>query len=199
MRPPDIPGWQLGDELGRGGFATVWEGRRGDERAAIKVSRLGTAAARLRFAREAEAMRRVRAPAAPALFDAGEQAGLPYLVMERIGGETLAALLASRTSPPSLPWVRAIASAMVARIAAVHRAGLVHADIKPGNLRVDPAGPDVRLLDFGLAVPPGAGGVIGGTPRYAAPEQIRGETVAPATDVYGFGLILYEMLAGRSP
>lgn len=199
MGPPDIPGWKLEAELGRGGFATVWEGRRGAERSAVKVSRLATAVARRRFAREAEAMRRVRAPAAPALIDAGEIGGLAYLVMERIGGETLASLLASRSSPPSLPWVGAVSSGILFHLAAVHRADLVHADLKPGNLRVDRAGTEVRLLDFGLAVPPGTGGAIGGTPRYAAPEQIRGESITAATDVYGFGLILYEMLAGRSP
>jgi tetratricopeptide (TPR) repeat protein len=187
--PPAIPGYAVEAFLGRGGFADVWAAGDG----AIKVGRTATAAAIERIEREADVLADLGSPAAPALIDRGRLGtGQPYLIMERIAGEPFADVLAA-AAPAATARAAAIGEGLFAALARVHRGGWIHGDLKPENLRL--AGEQVRILDFGLAVRPGAIGGAG-TPEYASPEQLRGEPLSPASDVWAAGLILYELLAG---
>lgn len=171
--------------------------------------------ARRRFSLEAEACYRAASPYCVVLHDYDvTPKGEPYLVTEYLTGISLSDVLAiSRPLEPR----RAVAIAAQAStgLSAIHRAGFVHRDIKPGNLMVDrDADTDeevVKIIDFGLVKRVGAGRppadaedltraeVRLGSPRYMAPEQIRGEPVGPTTDVYALGIVLFEMLMGRPP
>jgi len=175
-----------------------------------------------RFQREAEALGRLRHPHIVDVTDSGIDpgTGAPYLVMELLDGVPLAELC--RTAGP-LPLERAlpILDAIAAAVDAAHEQGILHRDLKPGNILLcgrDVAAPVVKVLDFGLAeiagaplLSPGpssgaeadgrltATGDLLGTPLYVAPEVIRGARTGRASDLYSFGVIVYEMLAGRPP
>ena len=175
-----------------------------------------------RFQREAEALGRLRHPHIVDVTDSGIDpgTGAPYLVMELLDGVPLAELC--RTAGP-LPLERAlpILDAIAAAVDAAHEQGILHRDLKPGNILLcgrDVAAPVVKVLDFGLAeiagaplLSPGpssgaeadgrltATGDLLGTPLYVAPEVIRGTRACRASDLYSFGVIVYEMLAGRPP
>ncbi|MEZ4312567.1 MAG: serine/threonine-protein kinase [Polyangiaceae bacterium] len=199
-RAPAIGGYVLGALLGRGGFATVWEAapEGGGAGLAIKVAHGDGGVIVERFRAEAEAMAAIGAPAVPRLVASGRtESGRPYLVMERLAGETLEARLSTLARPPSLDVVARAAQGILAALARVHDAGLVHRDVKPANVFF--AEPDGRavLLDLGLVktaaarsapaqgdLPPQADGptrtgVAVGTPDYMAPEQIRAARSAP--------------------
>jgi serine/threonine-protein kinase len=124
---------------------------------------------------------------------------MPYIVMEMVSGDTLAARLAG----PGLEWpgAAAVCADVAAAMAAAHARGLVHRDIKPGNIMLSEAG--VKVVDFGLAAPcgtdPAVDGQLWGTPAYLAPEQLDSGQAVPAGDVYAFGVLLYECFAGRPP
>ncbi len=189
---PQVPGFALdGAPLGSGGFATTWPAVRiaDRRRAAVKVGRVPSLAAAARLAREAEALARVGPPVVPELFGHGGTGdGRAFLAMERIDGALLSELMGL---PQLLVPGRAgrIAGLLCNAVAAIHRAGEVHRDLKPENLFFTDRA--VRVIDFGV------GG--GGTPEYAAPEQMRGgESGAPA-DVYAVGAIVYELVTGRPP
>ncbi|MBI4864156.1 MAG: serine/threonine-protein kinase PknK, partial [Candidatus Riflebacteria bacterium] len=143
------------------------------------------------------------------LYDAGVADGHPFLVMELIRGPTLSQRLA-QGRPTQLEAIR-IAADILRAVQAAHSRGIVHRDLKPSNVFLDDTG-RAKVADFGLALmagkdavqtdaPPGAEGttepVLAGTPGYMAPEQIRGQPVGPATDIYATGVILHEMLTGR--
>ncbi len=123
----------------------------------------------------------------------------PYVVMELVEGRSLDDLLAGR----SLPWQAAarICAQVAAALAAAHARGVVHRDVKPGNVMVTPAG--AKLVDFGISAAAGAvdeaDGEVLGTPAYLAPERLDGGPVRVASDVYALGLLLYRALAGRLP
>jgi hypothetical protein len=158
-----------------------------------------------RFQHEARAAARIWHPNVCPIFDVGEHDGLPYVVMAIVEGETLAALLA-RQGPLGVDQAIALALQLLDALAAVHARNVVHRDIKPGNILLDPAGRAV-LTDFGLArLAPDtehltSEGIIVGTPAYMAPEQAAGQPhqVGPPTDVYSLGVVLYRMLTGRLP
>ena len=202
--------YRLGRPLGAGGMARVFEAR--DERlerwVAIKLVALeGMAAAdRRRFLAEARAGASFAHPHAVAVYDVGADAdaGWVYLVMEVIDGPTLADVVADHGAFEPAEAV-AIVTGLLDALAAAHVAGLVHRDVKPGNVLLGSDGA-IKLADFGIAKRLGHGsddltaaGQFVGTPRYLAPEQLVGEPATPASDVYGVGVVLFELLTGRPP
>ncbi|WP_052434515.1 protein kinase domain-containing protein [Streptacidiphilus melanogenes] len=201
--------YELHEPLGTGGMATVWRGvdRVLERPVAVKVLSEGLAEdSRFaeRFAREARHAASLAHPAIVTVFDTGEdESGTPYLVMELVDGRTLAELL-ERT--PRLPVERAvaIASAVCEALQIAHAAGLVHRDIKPGNIMVADGG-QVKVVDFGIAKAgndaaqlTGTGSVLG-TAAYLAPEQATASGVDGRADLYALGCVLVEMLTGRPP
>lgn len=203
-------------KLGEGGMGEVYRAR--DERlardVAIKVlaaHSAGSARARERFTREAQAVAALQHPNICTIYDVGETAdGQAYIVMELLQGETLQQRIAH--GPMDLPAVLEIGAALADALQAAHAAGIVHRDIKPGNVLLTSRGP--KILDFGLVkadprLLPGEAaevetralltdaGMAVGTVAYMSPEQLRGEEVDSRTDLFSLGLVLYEMAAGR--
>ncbi len=160
------------------------------------------AAARERFAREARAAGRLSHPGIVTVFDVGESDGVPYLAMEYLEGKTLDAFTTPETRLPLPEVVALVAQAADALHFAHGRAGIVHRDIKPGNiLRVAPG--RVKILDFGLAKTPLTSmtqdGTVLGTPSYMAPEQVRGGAVDGRADLFSLGVVLFELVTGQKP
>jgi eukaryotic-like serine/threonine-protein kinase len=159
-------------------------------------------ATRQRFTREALASARLSSdPAIVTIFDVGEWEGRPFIVMEYLGGGSLEERLSGKKPPPSqaLAWLEQAARALDA----AHQQGIVHRDVKPGNLLLDEAG-DVHVADFGIASATGmdsltVAGTILGTAGYLSPEQAQGDRATPASDRYGLGVVGFELLAGRRP
>jgi tRNA A-37 threonylcarbamoyl transferase component Bud32 len=195
--------------LGRGGMAEVYEGV--DERlgrpVAVKVLRSGLrrrSELRERFEQEARSAARLSHPNVVAVYDTGEDEGAPYLVMERLPGETLADRLADGPVDPE--WLRRVAGDVLGALGAAHAAGVVHRDVKPGNILIGEDG-CAKVADFGIAktAEEAAGGdttatgMLLGTPAYLAPERVDGSPATPASDLYSLGVVLYEALAGRKP
>lgn len=212
--PAHLDEYELGALLGRGGMGSVFRARDTllDREVAVKLlPRASTEAAQQRFLVEARAVARIRHPNVVGVHRfaiAGEQ---PYIVYDLVEGRTLAEL----ARPVPWPKVVAIAVGITRGLAAAHAEGVLHRDIKPANLMLD-RHDDVIVVDFGLAkVGEEAGGTSGeapssgdsltapgttmGTPRYMAPESWRGETATARTDLYSFGVTLYELLAARTP
>ena len=200
--------YRLGALLGAGGMARVVAAHdlRLDRRVAIKLAPASgiDRAGRERFVREARSSAGFSHPNAVAVFDAGEADGHLYLVMELVDGPSLAARLAEH-GPLDIDEALTITSAVLAALGAAHAAGIVHRDVKPGNILLGPGGA-VKLADFGIAKRLGdisadltGTGQFIGTPKYLAPEQVVGEPVTPATDLYAVGVVLFEMLAGHPP
>ena len=161
------------------------------------------AAIRGRFTREALAVARLsNAPHTVTIFDVGEHEGRPYIVMEHLGGGSLADRLEREGTPPlsrSLEWLAQAAAALDA----AHAAGIVHRDVKPGNLLLDDAD-RVKVADFGVASAADLGsfteaGTVVGTAGYLAPEQARGERATPASDRYALAVLAFELLTGKRP
>jgi hypothetical protein len=158
----------------------------------------------VRFEREARVLAALNHPHIGVVYGLEEADGLKALVMELVEGEDLAARLRQRSLPldEALDVARQVAEAL----AAAHAQGIVHRDLKPANIKRRPDG-QVKVLDFGLAkalVWPDAvsatqTGVIGGTPAYMSPEQVRGEEVDTQSDIWSFGVVLFELLTGVSP
>lgn len=194
--------------LGDGGMASVHLARDEelDRRVAVKILHARLASDdtfRERFLREARLAASLSHPNVVQVFDAGrDHAGHPYIVMECVDGETLAAELARRGRLP-VDRVLALGRQACAGLAEAHAAGLVHRDVKPHNLLVRPDG-TLKVADFGIARAAAAAGLtqtgaVLGTAAYLAPEQAAGEEVTPAADVYALGAVLYEALSGRTP
>jgi len=193
------------EAIGHGGMGVVYKARHrrlGRFEAVKMIAGSGTPRDRERFRFEAEAAATLDHPNIVKVYGVGERDGQPYLAMEWIDGQTLAAALPELRRDP-----RAVAGvvAKVARaIQHAHRRGILHRDLKPANVMLDAAG-EPHVLDFGLARrldTEGSQSVAGvaGTPQYMAPEQARGERgLTTAVDVYGLGAILYEALTGRPP
>ncbi len=206
---PPVEGYEVEAVLGRGGMGIVFRARhvRLKRPVALKMLLAGAYAApheRARFQREAEAVAGLRHPNIVQVYDVGDCDGRPYFTMEYVEGGSLAHQLAGVPQP-----AREASQLVVTLAAAVHAAharGIVHRDLKPGNVLLADDGTP-KVTDFGLArrQDDGAGlthpGDALGTPSYMAPEQARGrpDSVGPATDIYGLGAILYELLTGRPP
>jgi len=160
----------------------------------------GDEAARLRFQREARSAAQLNHPNIITVYDFGEEQGMAYMAMELLEGQDLRQLLAQGTLV-SLDDKLAIMAQILDGLAFAHGKGVVHRDLKPGNVRVLPSG-QVKIMDFGLArrAEDGAAtGALMGTPYYMAPERVKGERATTRSDVFSLGAMLYEILAGRRP
>ena len=200
--------YALNEVVGAGGAAKVYraDDRTLDRVVAVKllddaIARSADPGGRDRFLHEAKSAARFQHPNLVMVYDAGEDAGDLFLVMEYVEGRTLADLIAERAPLPVGEAV-SIATQILRGLAAVHTHGTIHRDIKPANVLVDADG-RVRLADFGIAkrlddidAAITAFGLLVGTPHYLAPEQATGMPLSPATDVYQLGLVLHEMLTG---
>jgi eukaryotic-like serine/threonine-protein kinase len=205
--------YELGDVLGYGGMAEVLRGRdiRLGRDIAVKTLRVDLArepSFQARFRREAQSAASLNHPAIVAVYDTGESTldgvHVPYIVMEYVDGRTLRDLL--KTERHIMP-TRAleITAQVLSALDYSHRNGIIHRDIKPGNVMLTRAG-DVKVMDFGIAralaessaTVTQTAAVIG-TAQYLSPEQARGEPVDPRSDVYSTGCLLYELLTGTPP
>lgn len=219
MSEPQLLGgrYQLSEVIGHGGMAEVYSGTdiRLGRPVAVKVLRADLARDRsflMRFEREAQAAAALNHPNIVSVYDTGEdivEDGLvttrvPWIVMERIEGQTLRQIVASGrrlTAERALD----ITSGILAALDYSHRHGIVHRDIKPANVMVTPSG-DVKVMDFGIAraLADASATVthtsaVLGTAQYLSPEQARGEIVDARSDLYSCAALLYELLTGRPP
>ncbi len=201
LRSGDVIGrFELIRELGRGGFGVVWEARDRelDRRVAFKLVRPGEQRdlREERLLREAEAAARLSHPNIVSIFDVGRSEHGPYLVLELLQGKTLEKSLVQGALP--VREVLRIAVELAKGLAHAHAQGVVHRDLKPGNVFLC-EDRQVKVLDFGMAYAFGRRKVQGGTPAYMAPEQCEGAPEDERTDVFALGVILYEMLTGKLP
>ena len=210
--------YELREVIGRGGMAEVRLGydTRLSRMIAIKLLRsdiAGDATFQARFRREAQSAAALNHPAIVAVYDSGEEeltlpngavAKVPYIVMEYVEGHTVRELLGEGDAVP-IPEAVEIASGVLDALEYSHRAGIVHRDIKPGNIMLTSTGA-VKVMDFGIAraIEDSAATVtqthaVVGTAQYLSPEQARGELVDARTDLYSTGCLLYELLTGQPP
>jgi tetratricopeptide (TPR) repeat protein len=208
--PARMGRYRVLERLGEGGMGLVHLAEDEDLRrkVALKTLKRRDRGSRRRFLREARAAARVSHPNLCPIFEVGGAGGHPFLAMELLPGETLAARL--RRGPLAPAEALDLAEDLLEALAALHQAGVVHRDVKPSNIFLTPR---VKLVDFGLAreMPNDLArrvrttseltlpGVIVGTPGYMAPEQILGHAVDARADVFSAGAVLYEALAGRAP
>jgi beta-lactam-binding protein with PASTA domain/predicted Ser/Thr protein kinase len=209
--------YELEKMVGRGGMAEVFEGhdQRLDRRVAVKILRPDLAADptfHQRFRREAHSAASLNHPNIVAVYDTGEDmldtpsgpTQVPFIVMEFVDGMSLRQLMS--TGRRLLPErAMEITAGVLAALDYSHRHGIVHRDIKPGNVMITPSG-DVKVMDFGIArLLSGEGqtmtatSAVMGTAQYLSPEQARGEVVDARSDLYSTGCLLYELLTGRPP
>jgi serine/threonine-protein kinase len=199
--------YELGPELGHGGMARVLRGtdRQLGRHVAIKV--LSPPYDRdqafvERFRREAHAAARLNHPSIVAVYDTGSDDGTHYIVTELVEGETLAEIL-ERGGPMPPQRAADIATEITRALAAAHERGVVHRDVKPGNVMLTPED-RVKVVDFGIARAAGVesgtrSGLVLGSAPYISPEQARGEPGDERSDIYALGCVMYQMLTGRPP
>ncbi|AXA96776.1 serine/threonine-protein kinase [Microbacterium sp. PM5] len=199
--------YELDSRIAIGGMGEVWEatdhviGRT----VAIKILKdeyMGDPGFLERFRAEARHAALVNHEGIASVFDYGEENGSAFLVMELVPGEALSTIL-EREGSLSTDKTLDIVAQTAAALQAAHAAGLVHRDVKPGNLLITPDG-RVKITDFGIAriadqVPLTATGQVMGTVQYLSPEQASGHAASPATDIYSLGIVAYECLAGKRP
>ena len=211
MTEPRLLGdrYELGEAIGIGGMAEVFRGRdiRLGRDVAVKVLRADLArepAFQGRFRREAQAAAGLNAPCIVSVFDTGESGGVPYIVMEYVEGRTLRDIL--QTEGRLLPQrALEVVADVCAALDVAHGAGIVHRDIKPGNVMLTPRG-EVKVMDFGIARAAAdtsstatQTAAVMGTAAYLSPEQARGENVDSRSDIYSTGCMLYELVTGAPP
>ncbi|MEU5366710.1 serine/threonine-protein kinase [Streptomyces sp. NPDC005925] len=200
--------YRLQDAIGRGAMGEVWRafdetlGRPVAVKLLLPHDSDPTAASRFRL--EAQTAGRLNHPHVVSMLDFGEYEGRLFLVMELVDGQSLDQVLAV-SGPLPAGRVARVAAQAAAGLAAAHRQGIVHRDVKPANLLLDSGG-DLKIGDFGIARffdDPSAAltatGQIVGTSLYLAPERALGRTAGPASDVYSLGCVLYQLLTGRPP
>lgn len=209
--PPAVPGFELLEMSGRGGSGVAWRARdvKLDRTVAIKFlldnesdSDAKGQATKERFSREATAAAKLLHPSIVQVYQVGEASGVPFLVMEYVEGGSLAEKL--RSGPLPAEKSVELATSIADAVQHAHEKGVVHRDIKPGNILLGSDGLP-QVCDFGLARKLDAEyslhktGDVLGTPAYMPPEQARGEDADERSDVYSIGAVLYESLCGRSP
>ena len=202
--------YEIQQRLGRGGMADVYLARDRllERRVAVKVlfPEFATDPSFVaRFRREAQAAANLTHPNIVAVYDWGQQGGTYFIVMEYVNGRTLAEVLRAdgKLSPVQ---AATLSSEVAAALGFAHRNGVVHRDVKPGNILVTSSG-DVKVADFGIARVANAGtdagltqaGSVMGTAAYFSPEQAQGATPDPRSDLYSLGIVMYEMVGGRPP
>lgn len=198
--------YELRGVLGRGGMAEVHDGwdTRLDRAVAIKLlypAYVADAAVRRRFEDEARSAARLNHPNIVSVYDSGDHEGTPYIVMERLPGRTLADEIALGPMPPQR--VRAMLNDVLGALVTAHAAGVVHRDIKPGNVLIAANTNAMKVADFGIAKTAGvahtATGQIVGTMAYMSPERVSGAPASVTDDLYAVGVMAYEALTGRRP
>src|SRR3954469_15063801 len=200
--------YELHRRIARGGMADVFLARDSllDRPVALKVLFPEFATDRAfveRFRREAQAAANLSHPNIVSVYDWGEEGGTYFIVMEYVEGRSLAQIL--RDEGPLLPDRAAdITTDIASALGFAHRHGVIHRDVKPGNVLISPLG-QVKVTDFGIARAVSTQenltqtGTVMGTATYFSPEQARGEQVDPRSDVYSLGVVLYETLTGSAP
>jgi predicted Ser/Thr protein kinase len=203
--PNRLGPYQLLDRLGEGGMGVVYLAADPEQRrVAVKALRPAIAAdpnARRRLAREVETMRRVRSPFVAGVIDADVTSDPPYIVTRYVSGRTLEQVV-SEGGPLTGAELARLASGLALALSAVHAAGVVHRDLKPGNVMI--AGGEPVVIDFGIAHVPDSTrltqtGMFMGTPGYLAPEVIEGKQSGPASDVHSWGATVAFAATGRPP
>lgn len=202
--------FKIDREIGRGSMGAVFLGLDpAGRKVAIKTLALGRefegealAEARSRFLREAETAGRLCHPDIVRFFDAGEDAGLAYIAMEYLRGHDLQVHTQSGRLLPVTTVLRTVARVAEA-LAYAHRQGVVHRDVKPANVMVDPDRNQVKVMDFGIAQVTDSRrtrtGMVLGTPSFMSPEQMAGERIDGRSDIYSLGVMLFQLLTGRLP
>jgi eukaryotic-like serine/threonine-protein kinase len=199
--------YRLGERLGHGGMGEVFAAHdlRLDREVALKLLRAdlaGQDGMRERVVAEARLAARLSHPHVVGVLDTGEEGGRPFVVMERLSGRTLRDELSSGPMPAER--VRDVGLQVLRALAAAHELGIVHRDVKPGNV-LDAGVGTWKVADFGIAkwvhadeTLTGTGELLG-SPSYLAPERIEGQQAVPASDLYAVGVLLYEAMCGRKP
>ena len=203
--PRQIDRYQIRERVGRGGMGVVYRARDPvlNRDVAIKSMLVDFGVdrgARARFQQEARAAARLQHPNIVTIYEFGEKDDSPYLVMEFLGGDDLEGLM-TRDPPLSLERRLDIVAQVCDGLAFAHEQGVVHGDIKPGNVRVLEDG-SVKLLDFGIATvrkTDAPSGTFAGSAAYASPEQLSMERVDGRSDLFSVGVLAYELLTGRQP
>ena len=206
-RPTSFGKYELTEELGRGGMGTVYQAHDAQLRRDVAVKVLSKEHCQdpvtvERFVREARALGNLHHPNLTAIYDVGEAGGRYFFAMELVNGRPLSDIIYEKGR---LPWeeVVEVAVQMLTGLEAAHEAGLIHRDLKLGNIMMNEAGRAI-LMDFGLAKRDGESslteeGIILGTPDYMSPEQAHGHNLDRRTDLYSVGVVLFHMLSGRVP
>ena len=203
--------YRIERELGRGSMGTVYLGHDPQIGRAVAIKTMALsrefegselAEARARFFREAEMAGRLRHPDIVTIFDASEDQGLAFIAMEFVGGhDLLRHTLPGRLLP--VPVVLKTLARVANALAHAHREGVVHRDVKPANVMIDPDTGAVKVTDFGIARIADAcrtrTGLVLGTPSFMSPEQMAGRRVDGRTDLYSLGVMLFQLLTGALP
>jgi serine/threonine protein kinase len=204
VSPPEIPQsigrYEVIGRLGRGGMGMVFRGLdpKIGRQVAIKLLHVDDENQRERFLQEAQSAGRLKHPNIVTIYDFGEHEGKPYIVMEFVEGVTLAEEIHSRPDWPLAEKLDLIES-LADGLEYAHLRGIVHRDVKPANLMLDPDGV-LKILDFGIARVSNSGltqvGTLMGTPNYMSPEQIEGRPVDRRSDIFAVGVVIYELFTG---
>ena len=209
----NVGSFEIQEIIGRGGMGVVYLARDTKLKRSVAVKSIpaelqASSTARTRFRREAELLASLNHPNIGAIHEIIEQdEGVDYLILEYVQGQTLAERIARE--PFKLEEAFSIGQQVAEAVSAAHEKGVVHRDLKPGNIKITPKG-KVKVLDFGLAKASGSQdknqsttitqpGHIMGTPAYMSPEQARGKSTNHRTDIWSFGCIMYQMLTGKVP
>jgi serine/threonine-protein kinase len=208
-----VGNFEITEMIGRGGMGVVFLANDTKLKRCVAIKSIGAKlaadqTARMRFKREAELLASLNHPNIAVIHDIIEdEAGIGYLVLEYVPGETLSRRIARE--PLTIEQALSIGRQIASAVSAAHKKGIVHRDLKPGNIKITPDG-QVKVLDFGLAKPYTGEKEnaettatqrhhIMGTPAYMSPEQARGQSADHRTDIWSFGCIIYQMLTGKLP